>query len=206
METNNELKNTAISVVKPRKGRTLARRLEKFYSTEAAKDKKKALEELTADERKFLLMSHAVGEDRVTSRIMTILVAGTLLMGITSLLPNFNIPLPYPYANIIYAAMFALWIVSILTTLIVGAIYLGPILSGKFRQMANTIGSTKILEADNLISEEQADNMRKSQEDGSLFSKLAVSLTDRLASGLSLKKIQVQVKQAKTRGDTEDLK
>jgi len=198
MEPQNPEKS--LSVVKPRKGRTLARRLEKFYSTESAKDKKKALEELTADERKFLLMSHAVGEDRVTSRIMLILLVGTLVMCLTSFLPNLDLPLPYPYSNVVYGVLFFLWIGSLLTTLIVGVIFLGPIVNGKFRQMANTIGSTKILEADNLISEDQAENMRQSQEEGGLFSKLAVSLTDKLASGLSLRKIQVEVKQAKPRG------
>lgn len=195
-----------LSVVKPRKGRTLARRLEKFYSTESAKDKKKALEELTVDERKFLLMSHAIGEDRVTSRIMHILLIGTLVMCLTSFLPSINLPIPYPYANIIYGVLFFLWIASLLTTLIVGVIFLGPIINGKFRQMANTIGSTKILESDNLISEDQAESMKKAQEEGGVFSKLAVSLTDKLASGLSLRKLQVEVRQAKPRNQDPAVK
>lgn len=190
-----------LAIAKVPKSRALSRRLEKYYSTETAKDKKKALEDLTADERKFLLMSHAVGEGRVTHRLMTILLISILLVAICSLIPDLPYVFSYPYGNIIYGILFILWIGSMLTALIVACIYLVPILTGKFRQMANTVGSARILQTDKLVTEDQAQKIKEQHASNGIFSKLAVSLTDYLAAGPSLKKMNVQVKQATSRRD-----
>ena len=192
-----------LSIIQPKKSRTLARRLEKFYTTATAKDKKKALEELTPDERKFLLMSHAVGEDRLTGKIMTILIAAVVLCSLTGIVP-FVSPylgsiLPYPAQNIFVGFLFLVWLASAITGLVIAGIYLEPVIRGNFRAMLNSIGSAKILETDRLITPTQAEAIVEEQSAPGLFARLSASLTEKFASGVSLKRHQINIKEPKQR-------
>jgi hypothetical protein len=193
------MQENRLSIIQPRKGKTLAKRLEKFYTTAAAKDRKRALEELSADERKFLLMSHAVGESRITNRIMTILLASVILVSLTSSVPYLGSLLPYPFQTVLLGFLFLVWGASLLATLGIGLVYLSPVLTGKFRNMINSIGSAKLLEQDNLITPKQAQDIVQENSREGLFSRLASNLTERLAGGVSLRKMQVNVKEAKSR-------
>jgi len=196
------MQENRLSIIQPRKGKTLAKRLEKFYTTATAKDRKRALEELSADERKFLLMSHAVGENRITNRILTILLASVLLVSITSAIPYLGNILPYPFQTILLSLLFVIWGASLVTALGIGLVYLSPVLNGKFRNMINSIGSAKLLEKDNLITPKQAQDIVEENSREGLFSRLASNLTERLAGGVSLRKMQVNVKEATSRQAT----
>lgn len=197
------MQENKLSIIQPKKSRTLATRLEKFYTTATAKDKKKALEDLTPDERKFLLMSHAVGEDRLTNKLITVFVVALLIFSVTSMVPSIVNStaelLPYPSENIITAVMFLLWIGAALTALVIGAIYLEPILRGQLRNMLNSIGSAKVLETDKVITPKQAETIVQEHAKAGIFAKLAASVTEHLASGLSLKKHQLNVRAPKQR-------
>jgi len=193
------MQENRLSIIQPRKGKTLAKRLEKFYTTATAKDRKRALEELSADERKFLLMSHAVGENRITNRILTILICSVLLASLTGLVPYLGNILPYPFQTVLLGVLFTVWLLSLVTALSVGILYLAPVLNGKFRNMINSIGSAKLLEQDNLITEKQAREIIDEHAQEGLFSRMAANLTQRLAGGVSLRKMQVNVKEAKSR-------
>lgn len=193
------MQENRLSIIQPRKGKTLAKRLEKFYTTATAKDRKRALEELSADERKFLLMSHAVGESRITNRIMTILLVSVLLVSVTSSVPYLGSILPYPLQTILLALLFTVWGLSLVVALSIGVAYLSPVLTGKFRNMINSIGSAKLLEQDNLITPKQAQDIIDENSSEGLFSRLASNLTEKLAGGISLRKMQVNVKEAQSR-------
>lgn len=193
------MQENRLSIIQPRKGKTLAKRLEKFYTTAAAKDRKRALEELSADERKFLLMSHAVGESRITNQIMTILLVSVLLVALTGSVPYMGSILPYPFQTILLGFLFLVWGVSLIAALSIGLVYLSPVLTGKFRNMINSIGSAKLLEQDNLITPKQAQDIVQENSREGLFSRLASNLTAKLAGGVSLRSMQVNVKEAKSR-------